>query len=597
MFLIRRIFDDSLPIDREAITQVQNIMRSQFGSLPEREIQKLPRQLRNPLKFRFRSILFIADDQRGRVRGFALLMHAPDLGFCYLDFISVDPRKSSGGIGGALYERVREQAQSLDVVGIFFECLPDEPHLCHDPIMIKENKARLRFYERFGARPIINTAYETPLSPEHDCPPYLVYDPLETHNPLSREKARQVVRAILERKYGSSCPPGYIDMVEGSFHDDPVQLRKPQYVKASPQPLRFPAVSTDQTILLVVNDQHTIHHVHERGYVESPVRVGSILRGLEDLHLFMKLTPKHFPESLLKEVHDSQFVEYLKRVCTRVDPGKSIYPYVFPIRNATRPPKELPVRAGYFCIDTFTPLNRNAYMAAKRAVDCALTAAQSILRGYRLAYALVRPPGHHAERHAFGGFCYFNSAAAAAQYLSSYGKVVVLDIDYHHGNGTQDIFYNRPDVLTLSIHGHPHIAYPYFSGFRDERGSGAGEGFNINYPLPENINGELHRRTLTKAIKRIIKFQPSFLIVALGFDTAKADPTGTWSLEASDFEINGFMIGSLRIPTIVVQEGGYRTRSLGNNARHFFQGLSAGENQHPDQSHLLGTKVEIPGAS
>jgi acetoin utilization deacetylase AcuC-like enzyme len=272
-------------------------------------------------------------------------------------------------------------------------------------------------------------------------------------------------------------------------------------------------------------------------------------------------------------VHDLHFVEYLKRVCARVPPGKSIYPYVFPIRNATRPPRELPIRAGYYCIDTFTPLNRDAYMAAKRAVDCSLTAAQAILQGYRLAYALVRPPGHHAERRAFGGFCYFNSTAAGAHYLSAHGKVAVLDIDYHHGNGTQNIFYERADVFTISIHGHPHFAYPYFSGFQDERGTGAGEGFNVNLPIPEEVNGEEYRKVLGKALRRVNKFRPQFLVVAFGLDPAKADPTGSWNLLPQDFEANGRMIGSMRLPTLVVQEGGYRIRSLGANARRFFVGL------------------------
>jgi acetoin utilization deacetylase AcuC-like enzyme len=253
-----------------------------------------------------------------------------------------------------------------------------------------------------------------------------------------------------------------------------------------------------------------------------------------------------------------------------------VYPYVFPIRNATRPPKELPIRAGYYCIDTFTPLNENAYKAAKRAVDCVLTASKAIVEGYRLAYALVRPPGHHAERNAFGGFCYFNSAAIAAQYLSQYGKIAILDIDYHHGNGAQDIFYERSDVLTISIHGHPRFAYPYFSGFEDERGIGAGEGYNINIPLPEQADGHRYREALQKALRRIKKFQCRFLVVPLGLDPAKNDPTGTWTLQANDFLENGKLIGSLKLPTVIVQEGGYRIRSLGINARHFFRGLWSG---------------------
>ena len=324
---------------------------------------------------------------------------------------------------------------------------------------------------------------------------------------------------------------------------------------------------------LVVNDKHDIHHVHDRGYVESPVRIRSILKDLLTTGLFITRNPIKFSEQHIRAVHDADFVDYLKKVCANVPENKSVYPYVFPIRNAARPPKELPVRAGYYCIDTFTPLNQNAYFAAKRAVDCALTAADSLLNGYRLAYALVRPPGHHAERRVFGGFCYFNSTAIAAHYLSAYGKVAILDVDYHHGNGQQDIFYHRSDVLTISIHGHPRFAYPYFSGFSDEQGEEEGLGYNRNYPLPEEQNGEQYRQALNKAIRRMEKFRPKFVVIALGLDPAKGDPTGTWNLMAKDFTENGRRIGRLGVPTLVVQEGGYKTRSLGINARHFFNGL------------------------
>jgi acetoin utilization deacetylase AcuC-like enzyme len=218
-------------------------------------------------------------------------------------------------------------------------------------------------------------------------------------------------------------------------------------------------------------------------------------------------------------------------------------------------------------------LNLNAYLAAKRAVDCTLTAAQALLEGQQMAYALVRPPGHHAEKCSFGGFCYFNSTAIAAQFLSKYGKVAILDVDYHHGNGQQDIFYKRSDVLTCSIHGHPRFAYPYFSGFEDEKGFAGGFGYNINHPLPEQIDGVKYRIVLEKVLRSIHKFNPRFLVVAFGLDPAKGDPTGTWSLKAKDFEENGKLIGALKLPTLNVQEGGYNNRNIGINAQHFFKGL------------------------
>jgi acetoin utilization deacetylase AcuC-like enzyme/ribosomal protein S18 acetylase RimI-like enzyme len=244
------------------------------------------------------------------------------------------------------------------------------------------------------------------------------------------------------------------------------------------------------------------------------------------------------------------------------------------------------VLAGYYCIDTFTPINANAYPAARRSVDCALTAAREILDGRRIAYALIRPPGHHAERRAFGGFCYFNNNAIAAQYLCAHGKVAILDIDYHHGNGGQDIFYRRSDVLTVSIHGHPRFAYPYFCGFEEERGDGEGEGFNLNIPLQEAVDGNRYRKALSLAIHRIVEFNPQFLVVGLGLDPAKGDPTGTWSLRKKDFKENGRMIGAIGLPTVVIQEGGYRTQTLGRNVLEFFQGLVEGTQVWVDSRHV-----------
>ena len=575
MFRIRCVYDDATPADKEAISQVQQILQAQFPGLAKRDIAKLPKQLRNPFKYRFRSILFVAEVARGRVQGFALLLHEPVLKFCYLDYISTAKRRTGGGIGSALYERVREEALSLNTIGLFFECLPDTPRLSPNKVIRKQNASRLRFYERYGARPIINTAYETPLKPGDDNTPYLVYDDLGQGQDLPRDKAREIVRAILERKYGRVCPANYIEMVVESFKDDPVRLRQPKYIKKAPLPTRG-HIPLDKRIVLVINDRHLIHHIEELGYVESPVRIDAILEELDKTELFNKIAPRRFSERYIRAVHDEQYVDYFNKVCANLKPGQSIYPYVFPVRNMARPPKELPVRAGYYCIDTFTPINRNAYLAARRAVDCALTAARQILGGYRLAYALVRPPGHHAERRSFGGFCYFNSAAVAAEYLSAYGKTAVLDIDYHHGNGSQVIFYERSDVLTISIHGHPSFAYPYFSGFADEKGEGTGRGYNINIPLPEKLDGDGYRKALADALKRLGRFLPRFLVVSLGLDTAKEDPTGSWSLEARDFEAIGKMIGSLHLPTLVVQEGGYDTRVLGINARHFFSGLWPG---------------------
>lgn len=576
MFRIRKIHDDTSPANRAAIEQVMEIMRGQFPLATEKEIVKIPLQLQDPMKYRFRSILIVAEDASARVRGFALLLHVADLDFCYLEFMSVAPGKTGGGLGSVLYDRAREEALSLKTIGLFFECLPDEEKLCAWPETLQQNTARMRFYERYNARPIINNQYATPVEPGDMNLFFLVYDDLGQTVKLTRERLRKIVRAVLERKYGDVCSEDYIEMVVKSFQDDPPVLRAPRYTRRKTLP-SVPPKQVQKPIVLIMNQGHEIHHVRDRGYVEAPVRIASIISELEKTGLFVHQKPKKFPEKVIKAVHAKDYVDYFRRACETVPAGKSVYPIVFPLRNALRHPKDLDIRSGYYCMDTFTPLNHNAYLAARGAVNCAMTGAEAVLDGNRFAYALVRPPGHHAESRAFGGFCYFNSAAVAAQHLSQYGRIAVLDVDFHHGNGTQDIFYARRDVLTVSIHGDPHFAYPHFAGFKDETGYGEGEGYNINYPLPEQTSVERYQKTLARALKRVREFDPAYLVLCLGLDTAKADPTGTWALGAADFRRNGEMIGALGLPTLIVQEGGYRTRTLGVNARHFFEGLWAGK--------------------
>ena len=573
MLRIRRVYDDVLPVNKEILVQVKDILRSRFSGVREEEIESIGEKLRNPFKQRFRTLLFVAETLRGKVKAFAMVLLEPELGFVFLDWIATLKNNTGGGLGDALYDRVRREALALKAGGIFFECLPDDIKDCPDRTLLKENQARLRFYERYGARPIVNTKYEMPVNPEDTCMPYLVFDGLENQKPPRKSFVKKVVRAILERKYPDLCPAEYVENVLDSINDDPVKLRNFRYIKPETIKMEVGKGSPEQ-IALIVNDRHTIHHVHERGYVESPVRVRSILAELQKSGIFVQLKARPFPDKHIHAVHDADFINYLKRASADVPEGKSLYPYIFPIRNKTKPPKEPSVLAGYYCIDTFTPINRNAYPAARQGVDCTLTAAREILDGRRIAYALIRPPGHHAEKRAFGGFCYFNNNAIAAQYLCTFGKVAILDIDYHHGNGQQDIFLSRSDVLTVSIHGHPSFAYPYFSGFEEERGEGDGEGFNHNFPLPEKIDGDRYRKVLSKALNRIGEFNPQFLVVALGLDTAKGDPTGSWSLSSLDFKKNGRLIGAMGLPTVVVQEGGYRNRTLGKNADAFFRGLA-----------------------
>ena len=347
-------------------------------------------------------------------------------------------------------------------------------------------------------------------------------------------------------------------------------------------------------IALVLNDDHTIHHVQERGYVEAPVRIRSILSELDASGLFEKIPAKRFSDRHIRAVHDGRLVDYIRKACLMAGPKKSIYPYVFPTRNPARPPKDETVLAGYYCIDTFTPLNHNAYKAARSAVDCALTAAEKVLEGTRPRLcpgAAARPSRRDAH---LRRLLLFQQRRPSPRTCSPrYGKVAILDIDYHHGNGQQEIFYNRSDVLTVSIHGHPSFAYPYFSGFADETGTGAGAGYNLNIPLPEHITPEQHRNAVAEGLRRIRRFAPAFLVVCAGFDTARGDPTGTWPNRAKDFEQIGRMIGEQGYSTLVVQEGGYRVRTLGTNVRSFFNGLVTGQGSARQMAPALNRSAGV----
>jgi acetoin utilization deacetylase AcuC-like enzyme/ribosomal protein S18 acetylase RimI-like enzyme len=570
MLRIHKITDARDPANRALIAEAQSILRTQFPGLDASDIDKLPEQLNDPRRFGFKTELVMVEKGSGTTPAIAVLMFADDLRFAYLDLIAAAPGRGGRGIGAVLYEHVREEARAAGAQGLYFECLPDDPRLSPDVKVRRQNVARLRFYERFGARPIAGTSYETPLKAGDIDPPYLMFDGLDRYDLPAIRQLRRIVRAILQRKYGELCPPSYIAKILRSIRKTSVHLREPRHGA-----LAAPVATQASTALipLIINEGHDIHHVRERGYVEAPVRVAAMAREFAKVTLFQTIPARHFAERYISDTHAPGLVGYIKRACAEQPAGKSLYPYVFPIRNPDKPPRERSVLAGYWCIDTFTPLNRNVWPAARGAVDCALTAAALVAEGAPAAYALVRPPGHHAEYRAFGGFCYFNNAAIAANYLSQRGRVAVLDIDYHHGNGTQDIFYARADVLTVSVHAHPSFAYPYFSGFATEHGRDAGTGYNLNIPLPEKVSADRYYRAVQRALRRVAKHQPDYLVLAVGFDTASEDPTGTWSNKAEDFHALGALIAAQGWPIAIVQEGGYRVRTLGINARRFFSGV------------------------
>jgi acetoin utilization deacetylase AcuC-like enzyme len=230
---------------------------------------------------------------------------------------------------------------------------------------------------------------------------------------------------------------------------------------------------------------------------------------------------------------------------------------------------------GLFSMDAGTPLTAGTWTAARAGADCALSAAQVVADGARSAFALTRPPGHHAGADFFGGYCFLNNAALAAQHLRDQGvaRVAVLDIDYHHGNGTQAIFYDRADVYFTSLHGNPHTEYPFYLGYADELGAGAGLGFNRNLPLARGTDFVLWRDALKQALQGVQAFGAQALVVSLGMDTFEGDPISGFKLRTEDYLRVGEDLARAGLPTVFVFEGGYAVAEVGVNAVNVLQGF------------------------
>jgi acetoin utilization deacetylase AcuC-like enzyme len=239
-----------------------------------------------------------------------------------------------------------------------------------------------------------------------------------------------------------------------------------------------------------------------------------------------------------------------------------------------REPSAVGGRAGWWGLDTANPLVQGTYRAARGAVDVALTAADFVLGGQQVAYGLCRPPGHHAARAMYGGYCFFNNAAIAANAITkSTGQpVAILDVDYHHGNGTQQIFWLRSDVLYVSLHADPDRQYPFFLGRADETGEGQGRGANLNIPLPAGTTDEDYLAALDRGIEAISKTGGSIIVVSLGFDTYGQDPIGDFALTTAVYHEMGRRVTALGRRLVILQEGGYYRPALGENARAFLRG-------------------------
>ena len=304
---------------------------------------------------------------------------------------------------------------------------------------------------------------------------------------------------------------------------------------------------------------------------ESPQRVQFILDALQQRG-FDVVPPRDIPEDRLHRVHDVEFVGFLRGAYARwAVEGRdgSMLPSGFPARGLRRDhrPSGINGAMGYYTFDASTPIVAGTWDAALAAARCAMTAAALVAEGAGAAYALCRPPGHHAGRSFYGGYCYLNNASLAAQYLLDHGctRVAVLDVDYHHGNGTQEIFWEREDVMFVSLHATPESEYPYFLGYADERGAGRGEGCTLNLPLPLGTGWTGYCAALDVAFATIERYAPDALVVSLGVDTFEADPISAFKLTGPDYRQLGMRLAAPGLPTVLVQEGGYAVAEIGAN--------------------------------
>ncbi len=310
-------------------------------------------------------------------------------------------------------------------------------------------------------------------------------------------------------------------------------------------------------------------------YPEKNQRISVIVKAMKNAGFGDNLCqPKPCSSKHLLKVHDRRMVQHI-RSCRDMPEGRAVHAHIFPYRHIDPHPGVDMKKAGFYCFDVGTSINRHTFDAAKSAVDCAVDGARRIIAGKeRTVFALCRPPGHHADFSMYGGYCYFNNAAIAASLLAESGKVAILDLDFHHGNGTQSIFYQMPYVYFVSIHGDPKVHYPYFCGFASEKGEYLGLGANSNYPLPSGVDDQGYQRVLERALKRIRAWKPRSLIVSMGFDTFEEDPAGDFQLTSDFFGVIGDLLQRQPCPILICMEGGYVVKELGRNATNFALGLT-----------------------
>jgi acetoin utilization deacetylase AcuC-like enzyme len=316
---------------------------------------------------------------------------------------------------------------------------------------------------------------------------------------------------------------------------------------------------------------------------ERPSRVEYVLERLKERSFPSVIAPGVIDRAAVDAVHDEGFLRFLETAWDEWKAegmGGEIIATCIPARRmqGMRPPRNIDGKAGYYCLASETAITKGTWRAAQSSCASAQAAFDHVAAGAKAAFALCRPPGHHASADQYGGYCFLNNAAIIANSFRAKGaaRVAVLDIDFHHGNGTQDIFYHRDDVLFVSLHGHPEDAYPYFTGYGDETGRGAGEGFTLNYAMRPGTAYDHWSKALDEGLAKIRHFGADALVVSLGVDAFELDPISFFKLTSDNFLDCGRRIATLRLPTVFCMEGGYAIEAVGINTVNVLEGFENG---------------------
>ena len=312
---------------------------------------------------------------------------------------------------------------------------------------------------------------------------------------------------------------------------------------------------------------------------ERPERMEFIINEIKDRNLGSILDPVDVKTNTIHKVHDKDYIEFLNvawKEWLKLGLGGEAIPTVWPSRsmNSNIIPNFIEGKLGYYALANETSISEGSVEGAYEAVKVVLTAAD-MLEEEKSLFALCRPPGHHASKNQYGGYCFFNNVAIAAERLIEKGakKIFILDVDFHHGNGTQAIFYDRPDVFFASLHGDPKEAFPHFLGHANEIGDLEGKGYNINYPMQPGTSYAEWTKALDDAIEKIKPYNPDALLISLGVDTYEKDPISFFKLRSNDFFDVGSKIATSKLPTLFVMEGGYAIKEIGVNTVNLLKGF------------------------